>query len=77
MDFLNTYLATKNQHDAIVVVVNRFSEMDILTPSYKKTMISQQTTQIFFERVWKKYGLPYSIINNHESIYVIIFWKTL
>ena len=61
------YPTTKHQHDTILVVVDRFSKMGILIPC-KKTTTTQQTAQLFFEHVWKHYGLPTNIISNRYAI---------
>ena len=76
MDYLMGYPTTKHQHDAILVVVNIFSKMAILIPC-KNTTTAQQTTQLFFEHVWKHYGLPMTIIYDIDAIFVSTFWKTL
>ena len=76
MDYLTGYPTTKHHYDVILVVVDRFSKMAILI-SCKKTTISQQTAQLFFEHVWKHYGLLMTIISNRDSIFVSTFWKTL
>ena len=76
MDYMMRYPTTKHQHDAILVVVNIFSNTVILIPC-KKNTTSQQTAQLFFEHVWKHYGLPMMMIFDRDAIFVSIFWKTL
>ena len=60
----------------ILVVVDIFSKMAILIPC-KKTVTTQQTTQIFFEHVWKHYGLSTTIIFDKDAIFVGTFWKNI
>ena len=76
MDYLIEYPTTKNQHDPILLVVDIFSKMDIIIPC-KKTTTTQHTAQLFFEHVWKHFGLPMTIISDRDSIFVITFWKNL
>ena len=76
MDYLTGYPTTKDQHDVILVVVDRFSKMVILIPC-KNTMTTHQTTQLFFEHVWKNYGLLMTIIFDRDVRFVSMFWKTL
>ena len=76
MDYLMGYPTSKHQHDMILVVVNRFSKMDILIPC-KNTMTEQQTAHLFFENVWKQYGLLTTIISERDAIFVSTFWQTL
>ena len=52
MEYLLGYPTTKHQHDTILVVVRRFSKMVIVIPCKKTT-----TSQLFFEHVWKQFGL--------------------
>ena len=37
----------------------------------------QHTAQLFFEHVWKHYGLPMTIIYDKYARFSSIFWKTL
>ena len=53
MDYLTGYPTTKHQHDAILVVVDRFSKMALLIPC-KKTTTTHQTLQLFFEHMVEK-----------------------
>ena len=66
MDYLTRYPTNKHQHDAILVVVNIFSNMAIPMPC-KKTTTTQQTAQFFFEHVWKHYVLLTTIISDRDA----------
>jgi hypothetical protein len=48
MDYLFVLSSTKKGNDCVFVVVDRFSQMAILT-ACKKTITSTDTTKIFFE----------------------------
>ena len=76
MDYLMGYPTTKDRNDVILVVVDRFSKMDILIPC-KKTTTTKQTTQLFIEHVWKHDVLPTTIIFEREAIFFRTFWKSL
>ena len=76
MDDLMGYPTTKHQHDTILVVVNIFSKMPFLIPC-KKTTTTQHTAHLFFEHVWKHYGLSKSINFDRDAIFVSIFWKII
>ena len=60
----------------ILVVFDIFSKMAILIPC-KKSTTSHHTAQLFFEYVWKHYGLLTTIIFDRDARFVSIFWKTL
>ena len=70
------YPTTKHQHDAILVIFDIFLKMAILIPC-KKTMPTQQIAQLFFEHVWKHYGLPMTIIYDIDDRFVNTFCQTL
>ena len=76
MDCLMGFPTTKHHHDMIIVVVDIFSKMAILIPC-KKTTPTQQITHLFFEHVWKHYGLPTTIIFDIDAIFVSTFWQNL
>ena len=77
MEYLTGYPTTKHKHDEILVVVDIFSKMDIFIPC-KKTKTTQQTSHLFFEHVWKHYGLILTnAISDRDVIFVNIFWNTL
>ena len=76
MDYLIGYPTSKHLHDMILVVVDRFSNMAILIPC-KKTMTAKRTAQLWFEHVWKHYGLLTTIIFDKDARFVSTFWKTL
>jgi hypothetical protein len=48
MDYISGLPSTKWGNDCVFVVVDRFSKMAILV-SYKKRIIAEATTKIFFE----------------------------
>ena len=48
MDYMFGLLTTKHGHDCVFVVVDRFSNMAILT-ACKKTITAEATTKLFFE----------------------------
>lgn len=76
MDFLSGLPITQKQHDAIWVVVYRFSKMALFLPC-KKTTTAAQTAEMYFRYVWSQFGLPTSIISDRDSRFLSTFWKTL
>jgi hypothetical protein len=51
MDYMTGFLSTKHENDYMFVVLDRFSNMDILT-TCKKNVTAADTTKLFFERVF-------------------------
>ena len=76
MDFLSGFPTTQQKHDAIWVVVCRFSKMALFLPCYKTTT-ANQTAALFFQHVWPHFGHLSSIISDRDSRFLSSFWTTL
>ncbi|CAL2259851.1 unnamed protein product [Prunus armeniaca] len=76
MDFLGGLPKTKSGNDYLFVVVDRFSKMVILIPC-KKTVTGEGAAKLFFQYVWKHFGLPTSIISDRDSRFLGHFWRSL
>src|SRR3954468_687818 len=76
MDFIIQLPKTKAGFDAIVVFVDTFSKMTHFVPT-KTTASAPDTTQLFFNNVFRLHGLPKSIISDHDAKFTSKFWKTL
>jgi hypothetical protein len=63
MDYISGLPSTKRGNDYVFVVVNRFSKMAILV-SCKKSITSEVTAKIFFERVWVHFGIPQIVVSD-------------
>jgi hypothetical protein len=50
MDYMSSISSTKRENDCVFVVVDHFLKMVILV-AYKKSIIVEAITKIFFERV--------------------------
>ncbi|CAL8998775.1 unnamed protein product [Prunus brigantina] len=75
MDFLGGLPKTKSGNDYLFVVVDRFSKMVILIPC-KKTVTGEGAAKLFFQHVWKHFGLPTSIISDRDSRFLGHFWRS-
>jgi hypothetical protein len=76
MDFVGGLPMSKQNHDYLYVVVDRFRKMCILMPC-KKQVTVEKTTQMFFQNVWVHFGLPKSIISDRDSRFIGSFWLSL
>ena len=76
MDFLGGLPTTKRRNYYLFVMVDRFSKMIILIPC-KKTVSGAGAAQLFFEHVWKHFGLPNLIISDRDSRFLGHFWDSL
>ncbi|MBW0491683.1 hypothetical protein O181_031398 [Austropuccinia psidii MF-1] len=75
MDFI-TQLPLSNNFDSILVVVDRFSKVEIFIPAYG-TITSLDLAQIFISHLFSKHGLPVSIVSDRGSLFVSSFWTQL
>ncbi|MBW0591733.1 hypothetical protein O181_131448 [Austropuccinia psidii MF-1] len=75
IDFITQFPLSKN-FDSILVVVDRFSKMEIFIPAYG-TITSLELAQIFISHVFSKHGLPVSIVSDGQSLFVSSFWTNL
>ncbi|MBW0469499.1 hypothetical protein O181_009214 [Austropuccinia psidii MF-1] len=71
-----TQLPLSSNFDSILVVVDRFSKMEIFIPDYG-TITSLDSAQIFIGHVFSKHSLPFSIFSNRGSLFVSSFLTNL
>jgi hypothetical protein len=76
MDYILGLLFTKRGNDYVFVVVDRFSKMAILV-AFKKNIVAEATTNIFFECVWVHFGIPKNIVLDRDSQFLNTFWSSL
>ncbi|MBW0474399.1 hypothetical protein O181_014114 [Austropuccinia psidii MF-1] len=75
MDFI-TQSPLSNNFDSILVVVDRFSKLAILIPTYG-SITALDLAQIFISHVFSKQGLRVSIVSDRGSLFVSSFWTNL
>ena len=67
---------TRKQHDAILVVIDRFSKMAHFLP-YTKTTDAPHRARIFFNEIVRLHGIPRCIVSDRDVRFTSSFWKTL
>jgi len=75
MDFISQ-LPLSNNHDAILVIVDRFSKMSLFIRT-KTTCTSSDLADLFVEHVFLKHCLPDNIVSDRGSLFVSSFWTSL
>ncbi|MBW0463467.1 hypothetical protein O181_003182 [Austropuccinia psidii MF-1] len=75
MDFITQFPFSKN-FDSILVVVDRFSKIEILIPAYG-TITALELAPIFISHVVSKHGLPVSIVSDSQSLFFSSLWTNL
>ena len=76
MDYMSGLPSTKHGNDCVFLVTDRFLKMAIMV-AYKKNIIVEATTKIFFEWVSIHFGIPQSIISNQDSRFLNTFWSSI
>ncbi|MBW0495178.1 hypothetical protein O181_034893 [Austropuccinia psidii MF-1] len=71
-----TYLPLSSNYLPVLVVVDRFSKMEIFIPTYS-TIITLDLAQIFMSHVFSKNGLSISVVSDRGSSFVSSFWTQL
>jgi hypothetical protein len=76
MDYMSGLLSTKQGNDYVFLVDDLFSKMAILT-TYKKSITAEDTSKLFFERVWVHFEIPQTIISYQDNRFLNTFWSSL
>ena len=72
IDFIMQFPLTKSKHDAILVVVDKFTKMAHFIPTTTK-----ETAKLIFDNIVRFHGLPSVIISDHDTRFTSNFWKSL
>ncbi|MBW0533535.1 hypothetical protein O181_073250 [Austropuccinia psidii MF-1] len=75
MDFITQFPLSIN-FDSILVVVDRFSKIEIFIPTYS-TITASDLAQIFISHFISKHGLPIIIVSDRGTLFVSSIWTQL
>ncbi|MBW0567462.1 hypothetical protein O181_107177 [Austropuccinia psidii MF-1] len=73
---LITQLPLSNSFDSILVIVDRFSKMEVFIPTMS-SITSLDLAHIFIKNIFSKHGLPSGIVSDRGSLFVSSFWTNL
>ena len=76
MDFVLGLPHTFRKHDFILVVVDRFSKMAHFL-SCSKTSDTSKIAKLYFDKIFKLYGPPKTIVFDRDVCFMSYFWKIL
>ena len=76
IDIVAHLLATDYGHDIIYRVVNRLCKFMYFIP-YKYTVSAAGLANLFLANVVAHYGMPASIVSNHDLWFTSHFWRSL
>lgn len=75
MDFIDG-LPNSRGHTSIFVIVDKLSKYAHFIP-LKHPYTATQVSQIFFEEIFKLYGMPESIVCDRDPLFTSQFWRKL
>ncbi|GJT01276.1 putative reverse transcriptase domain-containing protein [Tanacetum coccineum] len=76
MDFVTKLPKTSNGHDTIWVIVNRLTKSAHFIPT-RETDSIETLTRVYIKEIVSRYGVPISIISDHDSHFTSRFWRSL
>jgi hypothetical protein len=75
MDFITTLPVTKENHDAVMVIVDKLTKL-MFIPT-RTDMDAVETAKKFFTHWYRWFGLPTKIISDKDESFISRFWKEL
>jgi hypothetical protein len=69
-------MPTKQEHDAILVSVDKLSKMAHFI-AIVTTITTEETTRLFVDHVFKIHGLLHKLVSNQDTRFISRFWATL
>ncbi|GJP56271.1 hypothetical protein CLOM_g15346, partial [Closterium sp. NIES-68] len=76
LDFITGLPPTSSSHDAILVVIHKFSKMGHFIPTHT-TARTEETAQLFVRHIISQHGIPTTLISDRDPKFTSKFWKEL
>ncbi|GJP80497.1 hypothetical protein CLOP_g10703 [Closterium sp. NIES-67] len=76
LDFITGLPTTTSGHDAILVVIDKFSKMGHFIPTHT-TARTEETSQLFVRYIISQHGIPTTLISDRDPKFTSKFWKEL
>ncbi|GJP60702.1 hypothetical protein CLOP_g17914 [Closterium sp. NIES-67] len=76
LDFITGLPPTTSGHDAILVVIDKFSKMGHFIPTHT-TAHTEETAQLFVRYIISQHGIPTTLISDRDPKFTSKFWKEL
>lgn len=76
MDFITDLPTSAVGHDAVLVIIDRFSRRVHLIPT-KKALTTEELVVLFTREYVRLHGLPTSIVSDRDPRFTALFWKQL
>ncbi|GJP33849.1 hypothetical protein CLOM_g18356 [Closterium sp. NIES-68] len=76
LDFITGLPTTTSGHDAILVVIDKFSKMGHFIPTHT-TARTEEMAQLFVRYIISQHGIPTTLISDRDPKFTSKFWKEL
>ncbi|GJP36238.1 hypothetical protein CLOM_g20769 [Closterium sp. NIES-68] len=76
LDFITGLPPTTSGHNAILVVIDKFSKMGHFIPTHT-TARTEETAQLFVRYIISQHGIPTTLISDRDPKFTSKFWKEL
>ncbi|GJP44696.1 hypothetical protein CLOM_g4057 [Closterium sp. NIES-68] len=76
LDFITRLPPTTSNHDAILVVIDKFSKMGYFIRTHT-TARTEETAQLFVRHIISQHGIPTTLISDRDPKFTSKFWKEL
>jgi hypothetical protein len=76
MDFIVQLPLTRQEHDAIVVFVDRLSKRAHFQPMHTSAT-APEVAKIFFTTIFRNHGLPKAIVSDRDPKFTSRFWQSV
>jgi hypothetical protein len=76
IDFITTLPVTKENHDAVMVIVDKLTKLVMFIPT-RTDMDTVETAKKFFNHWYRWFGLSKKIISDMDGSFISRFWKEL
>ncbi|CAI7863423.1 unnamed protein product [Closterium sp. NIES-54] len=76
LDFITSLPPTNAGHDAILVIIDKFSKMGHFIPTHT-TARTEETAQLFLKHIISQHRIPTTLISDRDPKFTSKFWKEL
>ena len=76
IDFIGPLPLTKNNHNFILVVVDKLSKMAHYIPTHTN-ITAEGTARLIFKNIIRYHGIPQSIVSDRDTRFTSSFWQEL
>ncbi|GJP62475.1 hypothetical protein CLOP_g19531 [Closterium sp. NIES-67] len=76
LDFITGLPTTTSGHDAILIVIDKFSKIGHFIPTHT-TVRTEETAQLFVRYIISQHGIPTTLISDRDPKFTSKFWKEL